>query len=174
LPVEHRITLGELANTIQSFKESRVSRYLPKTGDSLINKLYATYLSYLPKDGFIYDLVMHVDQRGSFTEFIRTEDYGQVSVNVSNPGIGKGDHWHHTKNEKFLVVSGSGVIKFRKIDEEEIIEYQVTGDKLQVVDIPVGYTHSIINTGETEMVTIMWANECFDPENPDTMFLEVE
>ena len=116
---------------------------------------------------------MDIDNRGSFTEFIKTIDRGQVSVNVSKPGITKGNHWHHTKTEKFLVVSGKGVIRFRKIDEAEVIEYYVSGDKLQVVDIPPGYTHNIENLGEEDMVTIMWANETFDPDNPDTYYLEV-
>ena len=116
---------------------------------------------------------MNVDHRGSFTEFIRTADRGQVSINVSKPGITKGNHWHHTKNEKFLVVSGTGVIRFRNINSEEIIEYFVSGEKLEVIDIPVGYTHNIENLGETDMVTVMWVNEMFDPQRPDTMFLEV-
>ena len=113
------------------------------------------------------------DDRGSFTEFLRTEDRGQVSINISKPGIVKGNHWHHTKNEKFLVVSGKGVIRFRKIDSKEIIEYFVSGENLEVVDIPVGYTHNIENLGDTDMVTVMWVNETFDPENPDTYYVEV-
>ena len=116
---------------------------------------------------------MHVDERGSFTEFIRTNDRGQVSVNISKPGITKGNHWHHTKNEKFLVVKGKGLISFRKYGEEEIIDYHVNGDELMVVDIPTGYTHSITNEGDEDMVTVMWANEAFDPEKPDTYFLKV-
>jgi UDP-2-acetamido-2,6-beta-L-arabino-hexul-4-ose reductase len=116
---------------------------------------------------------MNIDHRGSFTEFLKTPDRGQVSINISKPGIVKGNHWHHTKNEKFLVVSGSGVIRFRKIDETEVLEYYVSGDKLQVVDIPPGYTHNIENLGNTDMVTVMWANEKFDPERPDTIFVEV-
>jgi UDP-2-acetamido-2,6-beta-L-arabino-hexul-4-ose reductase len=141
--------------------------------DSFTKKLYSTYLSYLPEDQFSYDLKMNVDARGSFTEFIRTPDRGQVSVNVSKPGITKGNHWHHTKNEKFLVVSGRGVIRFRRLGSDEIIEYFVSGDKLEVVDIPTGYTHNIENLGDSDMVTIMWVNEPFDPEKPDTYFLEV-
>ena len=109
----------------------------------------------------------------SFTEILRTPERGQVSVNVSKPGITKGNHWHHTKNEKFLVVSGEGLIRFRKIDSDEIIEYRVSGEKFQVVDIPTGYTHSIVNIGDSDLVTVMWANECFDPEKPDTYFVEV-
>ena len=116
---------------------------------------------------------MNVDNRGSFTEFVKSPERGQVSINVSKPGITKGNHWHHTKNEKFLVVSGEGLIQFRKIDSDEIIEYKVSGDKLEVVDIPTGYTHNIINVGDTDLITVMWANETFDPENPDTYYLEV-
>lgn len=116
---------------------------------------------------------MNVDNRGSFTEFIKNKNMGQVSVNISKPGITKGNHWHHTKNEKFLVVSGEGVIKFRNALEEKVIEYKVSSEKLEVVDIPVGYTHSIINTGGRDMVTIMWVNESFNPNKPDTIFLEV-
>ncbi|WP_028783992.1 NAD-dependent epimerase/dehydratase family protein [Thalassobacillus devorans] len=169
----HRITLQELADTIKSFKESRKDLSIPDMGDSLTKKLYSTYLSYLPTDEFSYDLKMNVDDRGSFTEIMKTPERGQVSVNVSKPGITKGNHWHHTKNEKFLVVSGEGLIRFRKIDTEDIIEYFVSGSKLEVVDIPVGYTHSIVNVGETDLVTVMWANEKFDPDNPDTYYLEV-
>ncbi|MEG0570949.1 MAG: capsular polysaccharide biosynthesis protein CapF, partial [Oscillospiraceae bacterium] len=116
---------------------------------------------------------MHKDERGSFTEFIRTINGGQVSVNISKPGITKGNHWHNTKNEKFLVVCGKGVIRFRDVNETQIYEYFVSGDKLEVVDIPTGYTHSIVNLGESEMITIMWVNEPFDREKPDTYFLEV-
>jgi UDP-2-acetamido-2,6-beta-L-arabino-hexul-4-ose reductase len=141
--------------------------------DAFTKKLYSTYLSYLPDDQFSYDLKMNVDQRGSFTEFLKTPDRGQVSVNISKPGITKGNHWHHTKNEKFLVVSGNGVIRFRKIDSDEVLEYFVNGDKMEVVDIPTGYTHNIENLGDSDMVTIMWANEAFDPEKPDTYYLEV-
>ena len=141
--------------------------------DEFTKKLYSTYLSYLPKDKFSYDLIMNIDDRGSFTEFIRTPDRGQVSVNVSKSGITKGNHWHHTKNEKFLVVAGTTSIKFRKIDEEKIYEYIVSGEKLEVVDIPPGYTHNITTISDINSVTIMWANELFDKENPDTYYLEV-
>jgi len=171
--IVHKITLGEIVDLIYSFKRSREERSIPNMADEFTKKLYSTYLSYLPKDKFNYALKMNVDNRGSFTEFIRTLDRGQISVNISKPGIIKGNHWHHTKNEKFLVVSGKGVIRFRKIDSDEIIEYYVSGDKLEVVDIPPGYTHNIENLGDTDMVTIMWANEPFDPENPDTYYLEV-
>lgn len=173
VPVTHNITLGELAKRIRSFKESRTNLSIPNMEDALTKKLYSTYLSFLPTNQFSYDLLMHQDHRGSFTEFMRTPERGQVSVNVSKPGITKGNHWHHTKNEKFLVVSGEGLIRFRKIDSDEIIEYRVSDEKLEVVDIPTGYTHSIVNVGESDLVTVMWANECFDKEKPDTMYLEV-
>lgn len=170
----HNIKLGELADIIKSFKESRGTLNVPNMKvDSLEKKLYSTYLSYLPKNKFSYPLKMNIDQRGSFTEFLKTDDYGQVSVNISKPGITKGQHWHHSKNEKFLVVSGKGLIQFRDIYSDEVIEYYVSGDKLEVIDIPTGYTHNIINVGETNMVTIMWANEKFDPKHPDTYFEEV-
>ncbi|MGG7619581.1 polysaccharide biosynthesis C-terminal domain-containing protein [Bacillus coreaensis] len=173
VPVTHNIKLGDLANLIKSFKESRTTLNIANMKDELTKKLYSTYLSFLPENEFSYDLKMNCDHRGSFTEFIRTPERGQVSVNISKPGITKGNHWHHTKNEKFLVVSGEGLIRFRNIDSEEIIEYRVSGEKLQVVDIPTGYTHSIVNIGEADLVTVMWVNECFDPEKPDTYFLEV-
>ncbi|PKH10179.1 NAD-dependent epimerase/dehydratase family protein [Planomicrobium sp. MB-3u-38] len=173
IPVTHNITLGELANQIRNFKYSRTSLAVPVMNDELTKKLYSTYLSFLPEDNFSYDLKMNIDNRGSFTEFLRTPDRGQVSVNISKPGITKGNHWHHTKNEKFLVVSGNGLIRFRNIDSTEIIEYYVNGDKLKVVDIPTGYTHSIVNIGETDLVTVMWVNESFEPDKPDTHYLEV-
>ncbi|MBR6826487.1 MAG: capsular polysaccharide biosynthesis protein CapF [Oscillospiraceae bacterium] len=173
VPIEHRITLGRLAETIQSFRTSREDRTVAKVGDPLEAKLYATYLSYLPKEAFSYPLKMNVDHRGSFTEIIRTAERGQFSVNISKPGITKGNHWHHSKNEKFLVVSGKGVIRFRHALGGEIQEYFVSGEKLEVVDIPTGYTHNIENLGDTDMVTFMWASECFDPNKPDTYFLEV-
>jgi UDP-2-acetamido-2,6-beta-L-arabino-hexul-4-ose reductase len=173
IPVTHEIKLGELATLIKSFKKSRSDLSIVEMDNELHKKLYSTYLSFLPEDKFSYDLKMNKDDRGSFTEFIRTSDRGQVSVNISKPGITKGNHWHHSKNEKFLVVSGHGLIRFRKLDSDKVIEYQVTGEKLRVVDIPVGYTHSIVNTGETDLVTVMWVNESFDPNNPDTYFVEV-
>ncbi|WP_366922143.1 capsular polysaccharide biosynthesis protein CapF [Metallumcola ferriviriculae] len=171
--VVHTITLGEIVELIYSFRKSREDRSVPNMSDAFTKKLYSTFLSYLPEDEFSYDLKMNVDQRGSFTEVIKTPDRGQVSINISKPGITKGNHWHHTKNEKFLVVSGKGVIRFRKIDSDEVLEYFVSGDKMEVVDIPTGYTHNIENLGNTDMVTIMWANEPFDPEKPDTYYLEV-
>jgi UDP-2-acetamido-2,6-beta-L-arabino-hexul-4-ose reductase len=173
VPIEYKISLGEIVELIYSFRESRRNFQVPDLSDAFTKKLYSTYLSYLPENQFSYPLKMNVDERGSFTEFLKSSDRGQVSVNISKPGIIKGNHWHHTKNEKFLVVSGNGVIRFRKIDEEKVYEYYVSGDKLEVVDIPVGYTHNIENLGDTDMVTIMWANEPFDPDKPDTYYLEV-
>src|SRR5690554_3835515 len=174
VPLEHNIKLGEIVDLIKSFKDSRTTLPVPNLSDSITKKLYSTYLSYLPEDSFSYPLKMNVDERGSFTEFLKSPDRGQVSINISKPGITKGEHWHHTKNEKFLVVSGNGVIRFRKIDEpSEIIEYHVSGEKLEVVDIPVGYTHNIENLGERDMVTVMWVNEVFDVNKPDTFFEKV-
>lgn len=175
----HTVTLGALADTLQGFALARGAGGSPTlalpelAAGSFEKKLYSTYLSYLPEEDFAYDLTMHCDDRGSFTEFLRTPERGQVSVNISRPGIVKGNHWHHTKNEKFLVVKGEGVIRFRNIFSDKVIEYRVSGEKLQVVDIPCGYTHNIENVGEGDMVTVMWANEAFDPEHPDTFFLKV-
>ena len=173
IPTVYEVRLGDVADLIYSFKDSRENLSLPDLADGFTKKLYSTYLSYLPANQFAYPLKMNEDERGSFTEFIRTKDRGQVSVNISKPGIVKGNHWHHTKNEKFLVVAGQGVIRFRRIDSEEVISYFVDGKKLQVVDIPPGYTHNIENLGESDMVTVMWVNEPFDKERPDTYFLEV-
>ena len=173
VPIVHRITLGEIVDLLYSFKDSRKNLSVPNLSDAFAKKLYSTYLSYLPEDGFSYELKMNCDARGSFTEIIKTLDRGQFSVNISKPGITKGNHWHHTKNEKFVVVSGTGVIRFRKIGDAKVHEYFVSGDKIEVVDIPVGYTHNIENLGDTDMVTFMWANECFDPEKPDTFYEEV-
>jgi UDP-2-acetamido-2,6-beta-L-arabino-hexul-4-ose reductase len=173
IPTVHTIKLGRVAELLLSFKDSRSDLSIPDMGDAFTKKLYATYLSYLPEDQFSYCLKMNADNRGSFTEIIRTPERGQVSVNVSRPGITKGNHWHDTKNEKFLVVSGRGVIRFRKVGSDRVFEYHVSGEELEVVDIPPGYTHNIENVGDSDMVTIMWANECFDPEKPDTYFLEV-
>lgn len=173
VPIIYTITLGKVVDLIYSFKKTREDRFVTDMSDEFAKKLYSTYLSYLPGDQFRYELKMNTDHRGSFTEFLKSPDRGQVSVNVSKPGITKGNHWHHSKNEKFLVVSGKGVIRFRRIDSDEVLEYFVSGDKLEVVDIPVGYTHNIENLGDMDMVTMMWANEPFDPEKPDTYFLEV-
>ena len=167
----HEVTLGRLAELIQGFAAGRTSLAVPDLAPGSFEKeLYSTYLSYLPSDQFSYPLEMHTDNRGSFTEFLRSPERGQVSINISHPGIVKGNHWHHTKNEKFLVVKGEGVIRFRNIFSREVIEYHVSGDKLEVVDIPCGYTHNIENVGTEDMVTAMWANEAFDPDHPDTFF----
>ena len=174
VPVVHETTLGHLAETIEGFAKNRETLDVPdQTPGSLEQKLYSTWLSYLPADRFSYPLNMHCDNRGSFTEFLHTPAHGQVSINISKPGIVKGNHWHHSKNEKFLVVKGTGVIRFRALDSTEVIEYHVSGDKLEVVDIPTGYTHNIENVGQDDMVTVMWANEVFDPDHPDTFFLPV-
>lgn len=173
VPVVYKKKLEHIVDLIYSFRDSREQRSIPDMSDGFTKKLYSTYLSYLPTDKFSYPLKMNVDNRGSFTEIIRTADRGQVSVNISKPGITKGQHWHHTKNEKFVVVSGKGLIQFRKVDSDEVVDYHVSGDNIEVVDIPVGYAHNIINEGDTDLITIMWCNECFDPEHPDTFFLEV-
>ena len=175
VPVVHTVTLGKIVELLYGFKESRNTLGVPDLGDAFTKKLYSTYLSYLPEDAFGYPLKMNVDARGSFTEIIRTPDRGQFSVNISKPRIAKGNHWHHTKNEKFLVVSGKGVIRFRNMSDPDgkVLEYFVSGDKLEVIDIPTGYTHNIENLGDTDMVTFMWCNECFDPERPDTYYEEV-
>ena len=169
----YETTVGEVAEIIRSLQAMRMRSDVPDMNDGLVKKLYSTYLSYLPADGFALPLQTHSDDRGSFTELLHFGGMGQVSVNISKPGITKGDHWHHTKNEKFVVVSGTGVIRFRKVGESKVIEHHVSGDMMEVVDIPPGYTHNITNTGETDMLTIMWANEIFDNKKPDTYFEEV-
>lgn len=170
----HHISVGELADLIASFQRSRKDRGVPDLSEGgLTKKLYSTYLSYLPPDGFSYPLKMNMDHKGSFTEIIRTEDRGQFSVNISRPGSEKGNHWHCTKNEKFVVVSGKALIQLRQVGSNEVISYRVSGQRLEVIDIPVGYTHNIINVGETDLVTFMWSNERFDPERPDTYYLQV-
>ena len=174
VPVFHTVVLGDIVDLLYSFKEMRDNLQVPDLGDAFTRKLYSTYLSYLPAEGFKYPLRMNVDARGSFTEIIRTPDRGQFSVNVSKPRITKGEHWHHTKNEKFLVVKGHGLIRLRKIGTEEVVEFEVSGEKLEVVEMIPGYTHSIVNLSETEeLVTFMWANEAFDPGRPDTYFERV-
>lgn len=171
--VTYKATLGHIVELLENFRDSRKTLSVPDLSDPFVKKLHATYLSYLPEDGFSYPLKMNIDSRGSFTEILRTEHHGQFSVNITKPGIVKGNHWHHTKNEKFLVVGGEGVIRFRSINGEEVIEYRVNGEKMEAVDIPPGYTHNIENTGNTDLITFMWCNERFDPEKPDTIFLEV-
>ena len=173
VPTAHTVKLGKIVELLEGFKDSRTTLSVPDMTDGFAKALYSTYLSYLPEDGFSYPLKMNIDNRGSFTEILRTEERGQFSVNVSKPGITKGNHWHHSKNEKFLVVSGRALIQFRKIGTTEILDYHVSSEKLEVVDIPPGYTHNIINEGKEDLVTFMWANEPFDPENPDTMYEKV-
>lgn len=175
VPEVHHVTLGEIADLLYEFKESRKNLFIPNmTEGSFSKKLYSTYLSYLDPKDFSYSLKMNEDNRGSFTEIVKSLDRGQVSINISKPGITKGQHWHNTKNEKFLAVAGEGIIQLRKIGTDEIIEYKVSGKEMTVVDMIPGYTHNIINTSETEnLVTVMWCNECFNPEKPDTYFEEV-
>lgn len=175
VPEVHHVTLGEIVDLLYEFKESRKNLFIPDmTEGSFSKKLYSTYLSYLDPKDFSYSLKMNEDNRGSFTEIVKSLDRGQVSINISKPGITKGQHWHNTKNEKFLVVAGEGIIQLRKIGTDEIIEYIVSGKEMTVVDMIPGYTHNIINTSETEnLVTVMWCNECFNPEKPDTYFEEV-
>ncbi len=162
--------LKYIADTIYSFKESREKLMVPDMGDEFVSKLYSTYLSFLPEDAFSYRLKKNEDNRGSFTEFLKSSDRGQVSINVSRPGITKGQHWHNSKNEKFLVVSGKARIEFRKIGTDKVITYHVSGEVPEVVDIPTGYTHNIINEGETDLITVMWANEIYDENHPDTYY----
>ncbi len=180
VPVQYEATLGFIADTIKNFPKNREELGVPSFENPLVSKLYSTYLSYLPAEKFIYDLKMNCDPRGSFTEIIRTPDRGQFSVNISKPEITKGNHWHHSKNEKFVVVKGEALIQMRKIGIDEngndypVIEFRVSGDKIQVVEMITGYTHNIINTSKTEdLVTFMWANEPFDPSKPDTFFEKV-
>ena len=175
VPVEHNILLGEIADMLYGFKKSREDLSVPDmTRGSFSKKLYSTFLSYYEPTAFSYKLKMNCDNRGSFTEILKTVNAGQFSVNISKPGITKGQHWHHTKNEKFVVVHGHGLIQLRKIGSEEIVNYEVSGDEITVVDMIPGYTHNIINLSDTEdLVTFMWANECFDPDKPDTFFEEV-
>lgn len=175
VPTVHTITLGGIVELLYSFKEMPQTLGVPHLADAFSKKLYSTYLSYLPQEKFSYPLKMNIDDRGSFTELIRTADSGQFSVNISKPGITKGQHWHHTKNEKFVVVSGHGLIRLRKIGTDEVVNIEVSGDKIEVVEMIPGYTHSIINLSETEdLVTFMWCSECFDPAHPDTFFEPVE
>ncbi|MDE7386325.1 MAG: NAD-dependent epimerase/dehydratase family protein [Muribaculaceae bacterium] len=176
VPVTYRVSLGTIVEMLHRFSVMNQSLDVPYLQQgSFEKKLYATYLSYLPKHKMIYDLKMNVDQRGSFTEIVHTSDRGQFSVNISKPGITKGQHWHHTKVEKFVVVSGHGLIQLRQIDSDEVINFEVSGDRIQVVEMIPGYTHNIINLSDTQdLVTLMWCNENFDPNHPDTYFNMVE
>lgn len=172
VPVTHKVTLGEIVDLLQSFSSQPETLMIPPIPDkSFAKKLYSTYLSYLPKEKVAFPLKMNVDDRGSFTELLKTAECGQFSVNISKPGITKGQHWHHTKWEFFIVVSGKGLIQMRKIGSDEVLDFYVSGDKIEAVHMLPGYTHNIINLSETEnLVTVMWANESFDPNHPDTFF----
>ena len=174
-PVTHRATLGELADLLYAIADQPKTLVMPQIpAGSLAKKLYSTYLSYLPKEKAAFPLKMNVDDRGSFTELLRTENCGQVSVNISRPGITKGQHWHNTKWEFFMVVSGHGLIQQRRVDSDEVLEFEVSGETIEAVHMLPGYTHNIINLSETEnLVTVMWANEPFDPGHPDTFALKV-
>mgnify|MGYP003295034850 CR=1 FL=1 len=175
-PVTHKVTLGEIVDLLEAFKAQPTTLQMPSipTG-SFAKKLYSTYLSYLPKEKVSFPLKMNVDDRGSFTELLRTADCGQISVNISKPGITKGQHWHHTKWEFFIVVSGHGLIQMRKIGSDEVLNFEVSGEKIEAIHMLPGYTHNIINLSDTEdLVTVMWANEPFDPGHPDTFFEKVE
>ena len=174
-PVPSRaITLGELAGLIQSFRESRQNLQVPDFSDRFVRALYATYLSYLERDGFGYGLQIRADDRGRLAEFLKAPAFGQIFVSRTNPGITRGNHYHHTKAEKFLVLEGQAVIRFRHIVTGDTIEYSVEGRELQVVDIPPGYAHSIENVGSGELITLFWASELFDPDRPDTYPLSVQ
>ena len=175
VPVEHKATLGEIVDFIYAFRDQPTTLMMPEIPkDSFAKKLYSTYLSYLPADKAIFDLKMNVDDRGSFTELLKTASNGQFSVNISKPGITKGQHWHHTKWEFFMVVSGTGRIEQRKIGTDEVLTFDVSGDRIQAVQMLPGYTHNIINLSDTQdLVTVMWANELFDPNKPDTFFEKV-
>lgn len=175
-PVTHKVTLGEIVSLLEAFKAQTSTLVMPEIPEnSFAKKLYSTYLSYLPKEKAVFPLKMNVDARGSFTELLKTEKCGQFSVNISKPGITKGQHWHHTKWEFFIVVSGKGLIQQRKIGTDEVLNFEVSGEKIEAVHMLPGYTHNIINLSDTEdLVTLMWANEQFDPNHPDTFFEVVE
>ena len=174
--VTHKVTLGQIVDLLDEFKAQTKTLIMPEIAfNSFAKKLYSTYLSYLPKEKVAFDLKMNQDDRGSFTELLKTQNCGQFSVNVSKPGITKGQHWHNTKWEFFIVVSGHGLIQQRKIGSDEVLNFEVTGEKMQAVHMLPGYTHNIINLSKTEkLVTVMWANEQFDPNKPDTFFEKVE
>lgn len=172
IPVTHKVTLGEIVDLLEQFKNQPNTLMMPKMPDgSFAKKLYSLYLSYLPKEKFAYSLKMNCDERGSFTELVHTEDCGQVSINISRPGITKGQHWHNSKWELFIVVQGHGLIQERNINTGEIVEFEVSGDKIEAVHMIPGWTHNIINLSETEnLVTVMTCNEVFNPNHPDTFF----
>ncbi len=175
-PITHKVTLGEIVSLLETFRDQPTTLAMPEIPtNSFAKKLYSTYLSYLPRERVAFPLKMNVDARGSFTELLKTEKCGQFSVNISKPGITKGQHWHNTKWEFFIVVSGKGLIQQRKIGSDEVLNFEVSGEKIEAVHMLPGYTHNIINLSEAEdLVTLMWANECFDPNKPDTFFEPVE
>ena len=176
VPTTYKVTLGEIVDLLEAFKAQPQTLVVPEIPyNSFAKKLYSTYLSYLPKEKASFELKMNCDARGSFTELLRSEKCGQVSVNISKPGITKGEHWHNTKWEFFIVVSGRGLIQQRRVGSDEVLNFEVSGDKIEAVHMLPGYTHNIINLSDTEdLVTVMWANEAFDPSKPDTYFEKVE
>ncbi len=172
VPVSHKVTLGQIVDLLHEFRKYSISLGVPDLiPGSFQKKLYATYLSYLPKDKIAYDLRMNCDQRGSFTEIIRSASAGQISINVSKPGITKGQHWHNSKNEKFIVVKGHGLIRLRKLGSDDVIDFEVSGERLKVIQMLPGYTHNIINLSDSEeLFTLIWCDETFNPKKPDTFF----
>ena len=175
VPVTHRVTLGKIVKLLRSFRAQPETLLLPEIpAGSFEKKLYSTYLSYLPPERTAFPLKMNVDARGSFTELLKTQSCGQFSVNITKPGVTKGQHWHHSKWEFFIVVAGHGLIRERRLDADEVLEFAVSGEKIEAVHMLPGYTHSITNLSKTDdLVTLMWANECFDPQHPDTFYEEV-
>lgn len=173
VPVTYKITLGGLADKLYSFRKNRETLIMPSLESNFDRALYGTFLSYLAEDNFSYKLKKNVDDRGWLAEFIKSESMGQIFISKTKPGIARGNHWHHTKVEKFLVIQGEAVIKFRKISSDEVIEYKVNGETPEVVDIPIGYAHSIVNIGEKDVITLFWASEIFNLDKPDTYYLEV-
>ena len=175
-PVTHRETLGRIVALLDSFRDQSRTLLMPEIpAGSFAKKLYSTYLSYLPREKAAFPLKMNVDARGSFTELLKTAGCGQFSVNISRPGVTKGQHWHHTKWEFFIVVAGRALIQQRRVGSDEVLNFEVSGEKIQAVHMLPGHTHNIINLSDTEdLVTLMWANECFDPGRPDTFFEVVE
>ena len=174
-PITHKVSLGEIVDLLESFRKQPETLVVPEIPyNSFAKKLYSTYLSYLPKEKVAFPLKMNIDARGSFTELLRSDKCGQVSINISKPGITKGEHWHNTKWEFFIVVSGHGLIQERRIGSDEVIEFEVSGDKIEAIHMLPGYTHNIVNLSDTEdLVTVMWANESFDSNKPDTFFEKV-
>lgn len=175
VPITHKVTLGEIVELLEQFKAQPTTLLMPEIGDNTFaKKLYTTYLSYLPKERIAYPLRMNIDHRGSFTELLRTERVGQFSVNISKPGVTKGEHWHNSKWELFIVVKGHGLIEMRRVDDDEVLRFEVSGDKIEAVQTLPGYTHNIVNLSDSEdLITLIWANELFDAAKPDTFFEKV-